>query len=329
MEIEEILLKQLNKKKLTVQEQSALRKWLLADKRNRKAYNQMKLMLLASSNKTQDVERQVWKDINRKIDHKVSTEVPASTFMIPHWAKVAAVLLVTFSLALVALLYQSQPAETLVVEKAKWIEKVSMPGQKISVTLPDGTKVKLNAGSTLLAPESFDGDTREVTLSGEAFFDVARDEQKPFIIRSHSVDVQVLGTSFNVKSYPQEEEVKVSVATGKVAVVDKENSRIKEELVPGQQANYKNGQLSTSTYDWEETMGWRENLLVFKDDNLKDILSELSKWYGVEFLMKKSFDNKRDYSGKYKNATIQSVLKGLAYVYQFEYTIENNIITIK
>ncbi len=80
------------------------------------------------------------------------------------------------------------------------IEKVSLPGQKITTILPDGTHVKLNADSKIIVPSRFSGDRREVTLIGEAFFDVARDESKPFLINTENMKVEVLGTSFNVSA---------------------------------------------------------------------------------------------------------------------------------
>lgn len=146
-----------------------------------------------------------------------------------------------------------------------------------SIVLSDGTKVKINAQSSLQFPESFSNAERRVKLEGEAYFEVEKDASKPFIVEVNGVEVEVLGTKFNINSY--EKEVKTTLAEGSVQVAAG-NQMIM--LKPGEQSVFVDSKIIKKKVDISYHLSWVNNEFVFKRDNLKSILKEISRWYGVE-----------------------------------------------
>lgn len=162
-------------------------------------------------------------------------------------------------------------------------------GQMYGTVLSDGTKVWLNSQSSLRYPVSFNGDTRTVEINGEAYFEVApvrlrSGGKQPFIVKMpHAIEVQVLGTHFNVNSYSDEEAVRTTLLEGKVKVFTSNNS--KTILQPGQQATL-NKQTQAlkkiDEVDVDEVVAWRYGYFQFKDADLKTVLRQIARWYDVE-----------------------------------------------
>lgn len=329
-EIEDILLKECTNQELTHPESLIFEAWLNQDHRHRKIYTQMRMVFLhPKAEHMAKLRKGVWsglqKDLNapatfseriRKISH--------------YWMKIAAVFILGISIGLIAYLFHtSHSIETTSPAEVKVIEKVSLPGQKVTTALPDGTMVKLNADSRILVPDHFTGRTREVTLYGEAFFEVARDESKPFVIRTKDIEVEVLGTSFNVKSYPGKDLSIVSVATGKVAVTDNDERRV--DLIPGEKISYDSDSRSMvkEEFEWEEEYGWKENILLFTGNDFTEIKEKLSKWYGVEFTVESgTLDFSKKFTGKYIDPPLNAVLEGLSYVYDFSYYVDKKTVIL-
>lgn len=154
-------------------------------------------------------------------------------------------------------------------------------GGKYQLTLSDGTKVWMNASSTLTYPSAFTGNDRTVQLSGEAYFEVVKDASKPFSVKlSDNEKVTVLGTHFNLQNYADEQERSVTLLEGKVKVFTEHKDIT---LSPSQQAAFRNGDLKLSgKVDIEEVMGWKDDLFVFHDADIKTILRQLARWYDIE-----------------------------------------------
>lgn len=156
-------------------------------------------------------------------------------------------------------------------------------GGEFNLTLEDGTKVRLNADSRLRYPVKFGGSERRVEVEGEAFFEVARDENKPFIVSCNGIQMKVLGTSFNVNSYNDEPVIRTTLITGKleVSVADK-----KVILLPGvqSQVNVITQEMKTEEVNTRMYTAWMDNKFSFKNKALNLILSDLSRWYDVEFV---------------------------------------------
>lgn len=166
--------------------------------------------------------------------------------------------------------------------KVSGINTLTIPrGGQYKVVLSDGTRVWVNSQTTLQYPTAFTGKTRKLKLTGEAFFEVTHDQNHPFIVELNGVNVTVLGTSFNIKAYPDEKTINTTVVTGLVGV----NNPVQSSLVkPGQQAVYQKGYpLSVSSVDVDETMAWKNGLFKFNGLKISAIMQEISRWYDVDF----------------------------------------------
>ncbi len=159
-------------------------------------------------------------------------------------------------------------------------------GQMSSVILPDGTKVQLNSGSKLVYASGFNSGERTVNLEGEAFFNVAKDKKHSFIIKTKSLDFKVYGTSFNVQAYPDDNEVNTTLVEGSLGVVGKTGDEI-ARLVPGENANFKeeNKKLVVSNVDLELYTSWKEGMVTFRNEKLKDIARKIERWYNVQIVI--------------------------------------------
>lgn len=212
------------------------------------------------------------------------------------------------------------------------IEKICPAGQKSTITLTDGTRIKLNANSKLTFPETFSADSREVELVGEAFFEVTRDPSRPFTITTGDLKTRVLGTSFNIMAYPACNKIKVAVATGKVSVKSFDENEQKNEvtLLPNEMALYSkiSHELSLKSFDQEEELAWKDGILIFKNQNINGITAELAKWYGVSFVLDKKLNIDKDYTGRFDNKSLDEVLTGMSFVFDFEFKIDNKVVTI-
>ncbi|WP_143306214.1 FecR family protein [Chitinophaga vietnamensis] len=150
------------------------------------------------------------------------------------------------------------------------------PGTTWQITLPDGSRVWLNASSAIRYPAAFTGKNRSVGLTGEAFFDIVKDDNKPFIVNAKNVQTQVLGTAFNVMAYPDEESVNTTLVQGSVKV----NSRL---LQAGEQAQVnKEGGLLITRPSLEEILGWKNGEFYFRNTNIRNIMREVARWYDVD-----------------------------------------------
>lgn len=180
------------------------------------------------------------------------------------------------------------------------------------VTLPDGSKVWLNAGSSLTYPIRFSGTERRVTFAGEAYFEVAKDSGKPFYIVSNGQEVKVLGTRFNIEAYPEESGVKTTLVDGsvKVALAQLDANSFDQSIVlkPGQQSTVKNGSIIVDEVDAESAIAWKNGLFVF-NDNLHHTLAQISRWYDVEIEYQDAVDKNLSLIGKVsRNMKLSSLL---------------------
>lgn len=179
------------------------------------------------------------------------------------------------------------------------------------VTLPDNTVITLNAGSMLTYPERFAGNTREITLEGEGFFDVAPDPAKPFIIHSGALNTTVLGTTFNITAYKNSPELSVTVLSGKVAVMDTLSHR-SVTLLPKHKVTFnpETTQLLTSVVDKpENAMAWSSGKLIFDETPLAEVAEKLSYKYDVHIiLMDKNLSGSR-FNGEFETESLDDMLK--------------------
>ena len=188
---------------------------------------------------------------------------------------------------------------------------VSTPkGGQFQVQLPDGTKVWLNASSSITYPTSFSSAAeRKITLHGEAYFEVARDPAKPFIVQSPKQDVEVLGTHFNVNAYEDEAKVTTTLLEGSVNVHVYDESKA-FKLVPGQQSIVQPGEsTSIAAVDLSEAIGWKNGEFVFYDETIEMVMNDISRWYDVDVVYKDAVQQKVIWGSVSKFENISKVLK--------------------
>lgn len=158
-------------------------------------------------------------------------------------------------------------------------------GGQYKITLPDGSKVWINAASSLKYPVAFVGNERKVEISGEAYFEIVKDATKPFKVQLNNMEVEVLGTHFNVNGYEDEESVKTTLLEGKVKVQAASGVKF---LNPGQQAQIKSsGNISvTSDINLEEIVAWKDGNFQFENADIKTVMRQLARWYDVDVTYK-------------------------------------------
>jgi len=169
-------------------------------------------------------------------------------------------------------------------DPSKVVLELATPlGGIYQVTLPDGTKVWLNAGSSLKYPMSFAKNERRVRLEGEAFFEVTKDSARPFKVLSKGQEIEVLGTAFNVNSYPDNTVIKTTLVNGKVKLSNHKRYSEAIYLLPGQQStNTNNGKIQLANVDTAPFTAWKEGLFYFDETPLSDALQQIGRWYNVE-----------------------------------------------
>lgn len=191
------------------------------------------------------------------------------------------------------------------------ITQTAAKGEKKEVLLNDGSIIVLNSNSSITYPEDF-GRTRNVKLSGEAYFKVRRNTQKPFIVATHDVTVKVLGTSFNINSYDHRE-TKVSVLTGKVEVSSPSGKKIL--LTKNQQADLKSNQdFILSKENSQDGIAWTEDIIILKNSTLSETAKIIENWYNVQVDFEDKELEKLTISGKFKEEKLENVLESIAFI---------------
>ena len=252
------------------------------------------------------------------------------TYKMPRWIPWAAMVIVICGLGLLSYLSSGYVRPRPAIE---YVEQTTPYGQTSLVTLADGSKVYLNALSKLRYPRMFAASTREVYISGEAFFEVTPNPDKPFLVHSGPLTTKVLGTSFNIKAYAGDSIQVVTVASGIVQVATAGNRAAasqKIRLSPNQQASYSmTSQLTKAQVDAAALIAWKEGMLRFDDTPLGEACRQLERWYGVKII----FHNKAIHSclltAQFRNEPLSVVLESMSLSTGIQYTQQGKTIFFK
>ena len=198
-----------------------------------------------------------------------------------------------------------------------------------TVTLSDGTRVWLNAASEIVYPSRFDGDERIVELKGEAYFDVARDDSKPFVVYAAQQRIEVLGTQFNIQAYGDGDIQRTTLVSGAVSVANpatEENIRLK----PGQQAQSDSqGVLRVRQVDTDEYVSWKDGIILLNSYGLTEIVQQLERWYDVEFgAIPKKVKTVKVFGMLQRDVPLNDVLNTLSDNYNVQFKIDERRIMI-
>lgn len=330
---------------LTLQDRVELKKILESDTELAAIYGYISEIFDADFNECTEMDEVLIEEKWSSLQNKISPLYKKSTHSyknIIYWAVAASVLLA----ALFTYFYFSNPESLINKDNIVSTRK----GSKSKLVLPDGTQVWLNADSKISYNDHFGASTREISLSGEAYFEVVKDKTRPFIVHTPAMDIKVMGTVFNVKAYPADEASQTSLIEGSVEVSLKKSGK-KILLKPSEKLFVSNeylnkgpekiisaratvpdiaiSQINTlpDKITAIETQ-WTQNKLAFKNQKLVDIVADLSRWYGVTIDINDENIREKTYSGIFENESINEVLDALKLAGGFDYKIENKKITI-
>jgi len=253
------------------------------------------------------------------------------------------------------LLYHPQNVVTDVSVKKGIQEVFVKPGSKSKIVLPDGTVVRLNGSSKLSYHKDFNKKFREVELDGEAYFDVTKDAKHPFIVHTSSIDITVLGTLFNVKSYEEDPTIETTLLRGSIEVFNKndesapkvilkpneklvfrktEDDRANKKIVAHTPTIIPDGNISISTLpankpdSLKKETSWLYNRLVIDNDDFVKMAEKMERWYGVKIEILSPQLEKYHFKGIFENETVEQALHALQLTVKFNYKINDDLITI-
>jgi len=203
-------------------------------------------------------------------------------------------------------------------------------GETYSLTLSDGSQLSLNAGSSIRYPVVFDGTTRRVEITGEVFFKVAHNASRPFIVTAGSTEVQVLGTTFNVNAYKDEDAIKTTLITGKVKILSHVNNHDESAILkPGQQAQVSGQNIKLiPDIDVDQAVAWRRGVFQFNNDNIKTIMRQIARWYNMSVEYQGQVSDHEFWGTISRDLSVSEVLTILANNGQLHFKIEGNKIIV-
>lgn len=200
-------------------------------------------------------------------------------------------------------------------------------GGQYQLVLPDGTKVWLDAASSITYPVVFTGDSRRVKLTGQAYFEVTKNKEKPFYVDVHHFQIKVLGTHFNVSAYDEDPENTTTLLEGAVQIAKNGKTAL---LRPGQQAAIANGSESiiVSEANINDAMAWKNGYFIFNDDDIRGIMRKVSRWYNVDVDYKGDFSNRHFGGTFYRSKGIDELLNHLERIGKLHFKVSERRITV-
>ncbi len=307
-------------KKADSEEVGVLSRWLEEDKLNQKVMIDAFYGYVASGNLPKQPspdKKRAWGKINKKISQKRHPKTILLQTL--KYAAAISVLIVAFSALWAG--YGLLPQQC--------TEIVAPLGQKSIVVLPDSSLVWLNSGSTLKYNGFFNMGKREVTLNGEAYFDVKKNKVKRFSVKCGSLSVNVYGTEFNIKNYDNDIFQEVTVAEGRVGISD-ENGEIRQ-LTKGDQAllNKQTNKIEFAHCSPDVISTWKNNELIFDNTPLEEAIKYLERWYGVNIAIDQKMEGRHKYTFKIKTESLREMLEMMKIMTPLRYEINGKEIKIK
>jgi transmembrane sensor len=306
----------------------------------------------------------LYNQIAKKIG--ISPEEKSETIIIPNKTlftcqvrlalRYAAVFIFAFGLSWLIHLHFVNRTTISPVTVTEQIQTMEVPyGSKSRIVLPDGSVVNLNSGSVLkYSSTDFNSESRSVFLTGEGYFSVTKDSERPFYVSTTGIRLKVLGTTFNLKAYPDEETEEATLVSGKVEIyASNDNTETGKPVVlkPNQKAVFLKSEKRILPVDsamisqtiapvklqavklqpksiTEQAISWKENQLVFDNEPFSSLVTRIERWYNVKLFVNYPELNSARFTGKFDKETLEQVLKALVTVTPFNYNIKQNLITI-
>lgn len=325
MTVDEIILVKYLDGKATEPEKAEVEAWLAASPENEKMLEQLYFTLQVTGRlqMMQSVDPELalirFKTKIRKQNRKVGFN--RSWFLLQ---KVAAVLFIPV-LVLSAYLFMEMGDD-----QVRMVEVRTNPGVISKFVLPDGTKVWLNAGSTLSYPQNFWPESRLVELTGQGYFEVTKNPEKPFIVKvDPAYSVEVLGTTFDVSAYKDDELIETTLVEGsvKLNINEKDGKCISQLLEPNEKAEFVRGtgQLNISTVNPDYDTAWRNGELIFKNHSMKHVMKSLGRHYNVKFDVKNNDVLNSIITARFKDEQLPQVMEYLKLASGIKYKIQKPV----
>ena len=289
--------------------------WIDSDSENRIEFIQYKKLWALTSKTTGDQDEN-WNTLSSKL------AIPRKHLNTVNYWMLAAGFLLVFGLGMLMQYILPQKSQ----EQFSYLAetRIEVPlGQMSNVVLPDGTAVLLNSGTTLVYSGKFNSGERTVSLEGEAFFDVTKDQAHPFVIKTNLLDFKVYGTSFNIQAYPEDKVINTTLVEGSLGIIGKSGSEI-TRLVPGENATYSEDdrKLLVGNVNLEMYTSWKDGLVTFRNEKLKDIARKIERWYNVEIVIKNARLGEELYIGTIlKNKPVDQILEVFSLTSSLKYKI--------
>ena len=364
MERVELLIDKFLNGQLSSPEKKELLDWLKQNKENQIFFKQIESLYHAvgiiSNFSGFDSER-AFNQFQHKINQEKYLKKTKLRYLLIGAASVAASILVT---ALLTFNYFSGSRQNAVSEykivqperNVPGLEIVTAKGSRTNLTLADGTKIWLNSSSKLVYPQQFTGNTREVYLEGEGYFEVASNKQKPFYVKAGAIDVKVTGTIFNLKNYPEDNIIETTLIEGEVIIEKNEGGKSEELIIlePNQKITFhkssesfeltKSGKEKEKVQDLpiqkiekavlvenaniEKAISWKNNIIIFENEPFSEIVHNLERRFGVNIIFRSESIKQLRFSGTFEEISIEQALEAMQFASPFNYTIEKDTIFI-
>ena len=299
---------------LSGQEKTQFEQWLSENSANQQLFEETKQVWELSNEYHDPIDvdsSAAWNRFEQKmeqpeVDTPPTVQKTAKTFRIGQLLRIAAVLIGVAGLAI--WLFQNQGNSN------NWIAVQTALGEQKEITLPDGSTIWMNADSKIMYAHDF-AENRQVTLSGEAFFDVQRKETHPFTIESGKTLTTVLGTSFNIRAYPAESSVEVKVESGKVSFAEKLGTNEPIILIKDEKGTLdkKAWQLKKTKPLLDNSLAWRSKNIAFDNTNMKMVIQDLERYYQIAIETQNASILNCHFTGTFKNRNLSEVLKALQF----------------
>ena len=308
------------------QEMGKVRKWMMADDRNKEYVDQL-AMLWRSSQNAKDFASVSATDDWRKVRKRIDDTDKTTKTRQPHRQRSTMYQLARIAAAIFILItaYFAWP-----VLKGGWADTTTIvtTGNQSEIVLPDGSKVYINKNSSLTYSKDFDGKTREIELAGEAFFEVTKNDAQPFLVKSGQAVTEVAGTSFNVNSTVPTDVV-VTVLTGKVFLYDKADRANKIIMADGEQGSFRKGKGLSRTVNRDiNFLSWKTGALVFHHTSLSQVVNDLNRHYGQYIELASPALKNCTLTATFQQQKIEAVLAEMELVLPIQIQKKGNTFTI-
>lgn len=266
---------------------------------------------------------EIWSAASQK---RTSVQRPKPRFRLVLWAAIIACFLIFSGIAF----HFTTNTEVPLVKSVSWMKKENPAGQRSTYLLPDGTRVWLNAMSSLEYPEVFSDSVRTVKITGEAYFDVASHPSKPFIAEVMDIRVEAMGTAFNVKNFSNESTQAVSLLEGKVRVTGFGQDK-KFILNPGYEILMDKNKVDyqVQRIDFEASFGWKEGILMFNGDDFVTFKRSIERWFGVTIKVTGNPPTDWNIRAKYYNESLKNILRDISFNKDLDFEIVNKDLILK